>query len=127
HRSDRPASVAILAVVVVLHDPGAGLRRPGQEGETAREAHGRSEWELVRGRDVDETRRAGMPAGLDVDPFLVDRHRNQSRARPEQRAARAGTAWILDPGGTTRVQQQPPAHVEARLRTGTDEHLNGVA
>ena len=127
HRRDRPAGVAILAVVVILQDPCARLRRPCQERETPREAHGRAERKLVRGRDVDETRGTSTAARLDVDPLLVDRHGNQARTSPEQRPARAEVAGILDPGGVPRVQQQPAGEVEPRLRTGDDDHLIGVA
>src|SRR5687767_14266010 len=51
--ADRLAVVAILGVVVVLEDHGAGVRGPVEEGGTPLRREDDAQWELVCGRDHD--------------------------------------------------------------------------
>src|ERR671929_194839 len=47
-----PAAVAVLAVVIVFHDPGAAAAGPVEESHATRQRHGDAERILMRGRDV---------------------------------------------------------------------------
>src|SRR4029453_17937583 len=51
-RRQRSREIAVLAVVIVLDDPGSGASRQVEQLEPARQTHGDAERTLVRGRDV---------------------------------------------------------------------------
>src|SRR5271154_2506665 len=61
---DRHALIAVLAVVIVLHDPGILAMRPIQQLKAARNAHRSSQWILVRWSNK---RGARVPAALHAD------------------------------------------------------------
>jgi hypothetical protein len=72
-RGQRPARVAILAVVIVLEDPDARALGPLQQRESPNQAHGDAERILVGGRDVRELRDRRPPRrDADPEPFGID-------------------------------------------------------
>ncbi len=67
--------------------------------------------------------RAARHPVRDPQPFAVGRHGNEARARPEQRAAGAEVAGVLDPDRVAGVEEHPRRQVERPLRSGDDNHL----
>ena len=120
----RPAAVAVLAVVIVLEDEGVGLARPLQELEPPGQAHDHAERILVRGRDAGEPGGGReFAAGGDAQPLVVDRYRRQAGTGGEQRAAHARVAGFLHPHRVAGVDQHPRHQVERLLRPGNDHDL----
>src|SRR5260370_20381221 len=77
-RGDGLAFVAVLAVVVVLDDPGSGALCPLNQPQTARGAHGNAEWELVGGRNESRPRFAALgDAGSNIETFFIYGNRYQ--------------------------------------------------
>src|SRR3569833_1600274 len=50
-RRDRRAFIAVLAVVVILDDPGSGSLRPIEQLQSSRSAHGHTQGKLMRWND----------------------------------------------------------------------------
>jgi len=121
-RRQRPAGIAVLAVVVVLDDPGVGADGPVQEREAPPEAQGHAEGILVRG-EISTSRARGLrrtPRG-NVDPLAVHRHRHEIQARRLERGAAGGIARLLRPGrlageARTRAQRSIPCWEPATTR-----------
>ena len=125
----RAPAVAILAVVVVLHDPGVGLVCPVQQGQAAAQAHAYPRRKLVRGRDKGEPGRGcSLPAGEDVDACLVDRHRHDTPSCGKHRPTRTEVPGILDPGRVSGSKQCARYEIERALgATGDDDLVGGAA
>jgi hypothetical protein len=125
-RRERPAGVTVLAVVVVLDQPGTPPARPGQQLEPAGQAHGGAPGILVRRRDHGQTCVVGQrPAGRHRKTLFVEGDRHQAGTRGAQGAAQTRIAGLFDPDGIAGLQQHPGYKVEGRLGAGGDEHLFG--
>ena len=110
------ADVAELGVVVVLDDPRVVGTGPVDECEPALERHRVAERELVRrGHDGEAGVRFEVDAGRDVEPGLIDRHRDDASTGGNQCGAGAEVAGVLEPGGVARVEQYPRAELQRLL------------
>src|SRR5260370_21316230 len=77
------AVVAILAVIVVLDNPGSRALGPLKQLKTTGSAHRRSEWILVRWRNVSGTRLATpLDAKSYIQPILINGNSYQTASRP---------------------------------------------
>ena len=127
-RAQRPARVAILAVVVILHDPAVAAPRPREEGEPARRRHGDAERILVRRRHVHEAGATALGGETpDVDPLRVQRDRHHGGPGGAQGVARPGIAGLLDAHRVAGREQRHRAELKRHLRARHDEHMRGVA
>src|SRR3984885_11087488 len=94
---NRRAFEAILTVVVVLDDPGAGALRPVQQLHATPCAHRRTEWVLMRRANVGS---AGFRGSLDSGRYdhaiLVDWNRHQAATCAFKGSSSQGVTWLLD-------------------------------
>jgi hypothetical protein len=124
----RRSGIAVLAVVIVLDDPGVRRPCPVEQSQAARQAHHRAHRVLMRWRNDRQPRVGGCrPAGGDVEPVVVQRHRHHSRAGGRQCAAQPAIARLLHPRRFAGVQEQPCDDVQRLLRPAGDKHLPPVA
>jgi hypothetical protein len=122
--SERPAGVAVFAVVIVLDDPAARLARPGEQLEPPRHRQHDAERILVRGSDeggAGSWRRT--PARAHVEALRVDGDGTQRDAGRRQRPARHRVAGILDPDFIARRKQHPYGNVDRVLGARGDDDL----
>src|SRR5260370_8599822 len=83
------AVVAILAVIVVLDNPGSRALGPLKQLKTTGSAHRRSEWILVRWRNVSGTRLATpLDAKSYIQPILINGNRYQTASRRSEHVPR---------------------------------------
>lgn len=122
------AGVTVLAVVVVLGDPGAVRLGPAQQREAPAQAHGHAEGQLVRGCGEDH-RGVRVVRGRisDVHAFGVDRHQAHARTGYLEGCGGAPVAGRLQPHPLARRQQQLRQQVEGLLRPSGNNDLLGRA
>jgi hypothetical protein len=122
------ARVPVLAVVVVLEDPGSTRARPLEEREPPVEAHRHAERVLMGRRDVDQPGPGGAArAAPDVEPLPVHRHGLKADPRRDEGSARPLIARVLDPGRITGIEEHPRGEIHRLLRAGHDDHLRCLA
>ena len=126
-RRQRPAGVAVFAVVVVFDDPRLALARPRQQLQPAGKAHRHAERILVRGRDVGgaRLRRAATPSST-RSPSASMGIGARSGPPPGARCARRDSPDLR----TTPVaglEQGVRDEVHRLLRAVGDDDLDGVA
>ncbi len=124
---DGADAVAELGIVVILHHPGAALRRPAQQLEAPLDAHDGAGGELVRGRDIDRARAAqALRVLLDVEPFGIHRAGQQPGPRSEKGLTRALVMRVLDADPAALAAQQARHQVQRLLRTVDDQQVVGL-
>ena len=122
------ALVAELRGVIVFHDPGAGLPRPGDQLQAPAHRHRHAQGELVRrGHESGAGIRRALHAGLDDQARAVDRYEAGVGARRVQSLAGLQVAGVLEPHLVPVPQQQPHRQVHGVLGAGGDDHLLGRA
>lgn len=125
---ERAASVAELAVVVVLNDPRAVPASPVEQRQASLEAQRGAERILVRRRDVGQARLGGAAhAFADVEAVIADRHGDDTGAVGEQRGTGARIAGLLEPRRVPGVEQKRRGQVHRLLGAGEDDDLTGRA
>jgi len=123
-RLQGPPAEAILAIIVVLYDPGLRLSAPFQQRQPPAQAHGDSGGELVRRGDDGKPRlRAELLPGLDIDALLVNWHRNQFCSGGQECPTCSRIPRIFDPGQVARIQQHARDQVKGALRAGGEDDL----
>ena len=121
-RGDGAAGVAILAVVVVFKDECAGLPRPREQLEPAREAHGGAERELMAGRDIDEPYAA--PGQISYhDAFAVDARGYQLCAKSLEDKSRARITGAFHANAIAGRDEEAGGEVEGLLDARDDGDL----
>lgn len=127
-RGQRPALVAVFAVVVVFDHPALHLPRPLQQGQAPGQRQRHAGGALVRGGDQGEARLGCQAqAVLHPQPFTVHRHWHAAHAEPFQQLAGMGVAGVLQPDGLARPHQCALHQGQAGAVAGGDEHLLGPA
>lgn len=127
-RRQRMPGIAVLAVVIVLDDPGLRILGPREQLEAARHAHRIAQRRLVRGRD-DRQLRIGRaaPAVGDAQAVRVDRDRDHALAGALQHLARRRKARLFHPRAIVSRQQRARDQRQARAMPGGDEDLGRAA
>src|SRR6266568_6258297 len=94
-----PPAEAILAIVVVLDDPGVCLSAPFEQRQPSAQVHGDSGWELMRGSDDCQSRLwRELSPGIDIDALLINWHRYEFCSGGQQCPTRSRIPGIFDPG-----------------------------
>ncbi len=124
-RIERSVGVAELGVVVVLDDRRVVLLGERQQLLPPREAHRGARRRLVRRRRVHHAHVGRQ--GVDDQPFAVDRHRHDARARCAVNSAAHGrVARFLDGDRVVRAEHRSGDQVNGLLRPGRDHDVAGV-
>ena len=121
HRRDRLTAQAVLAVVVVLDDPGIVPLGDLQEPQPLVHLHDPAERPLAGGCHEDEPRRRHWR--LQIPALGVDPQRCRLPAGRQEGVVRAKIAGLLHPEVIAFVHQQAADQVEAGLRTADDDDL----
>ena len=121
---DGTALVAILAVVIVLDDPGTRTLRPLEEFQTSPQTHGPAQRKLMRWRDE---RHAGAPtqthARRHIDALAIDRDRHDLSAVDRKHALRKPVARIFHPHAIAWIEQCQSRDLQCLLRSVDDQDL----
>ena len=120
------AAKPVLAVIVVLDDPGPATLGDAQELQPLLDPHDRAEGPLAGGGDVDEARRRQLGVGQ-LPAMPADPEWSQSSAAGEKGALGTQISGLLHPDMVAVVHQDARDEVERGLGAGDDDHLIGQA
>src|SRR5438105_2873483 len=127
-RRDWPATISVLAIVIILNDPGAGAARPIQQRESTSKRHRHSERVLVRRlHERQSGPRCKLNSSLNDYSFAVHRHSDESRSGGNQSGVIAEVSWIFDPCYVVRLEEESGRYTESLLRAVEDENLVRLA
>src|ERR1041384_4525868 len=120
--------VLILAVIVILYNPCAATSSPVQQSKTSRQSHGHAKRILMRRCHITDSSldTCGFDR-RDIEPLLVYRNRNKSRACAEQGSASTSVTWVFNPCSIALIQQDTSYEVEPLLRPCDDDYLIRIA
>ena len=127
-RRERAADIAVLAVVVVLHDPGPGAGGPVQQQLPSRQRQGHGQGALMARCDHGDLRRPGVGDSLlDIHALGIHCHPLQFKPELAQYLARDRITRVFNPGTLAVAQQRLRHQRQAAAPTAGDEHLLGRA
>ncbi|MNT23491.1 hypothetical protein D3C72_1589100 [compost metagenome] len=120
----RPADVAVFAVVVIFDDPGVAALGPVQQRLPARQRQRQAERALMRGRDHGRAgARFGGKARVHHHPLFVHAHGHGLHARLRQQRARGRIAGVFHPYRVARLEQRMQDELHRVVVARRNEHL----
>ena len=123
----RVAVVAVLGVVVVLHDQGVAAARPAHQGSPPLRRHHHAGRVLVGGRDDHRVHARRLELG-DHEATRVHPDRHRLEARVAHAVRLAGPAGVLDPDPRgAALSQGAPDHRHPVRDAGADQDAAGLA
>src|ERR1700733_497539 len=113
HGRDRHAFIAVLAVIVVLDNPGAATMPPFEQRKPARDTHGGAERILMRRCDVGYARvSAKLDASRNIQSLAVNRDWNEPATGKHQSVPQKYVARLLDPDWGVRIEQNAGGQIQ---------------
>src|SRR5258708_16493376 len=123
-RSERTPTIAELAVIVILQDPGASTLGPIEQGEPPCQAHGDAQGILMRWRHVDQMDLLTQPfACLNMETFLIERDGDNPCTDFQKCCLRSQVTRIFYPDHIILFEQGSSRDIDGLLGSRANEHL----